>query len=114
MQRPLPSNGLAGSADLIAAAIVTISSAHAEYLGNYGNLWPIDEEHAVEQTINKLKEMERTGELKERMDRYKADVIDSIENPDPCLASRPSRFREPICLIRALRCRRTSWMTPGS
>jgi conjugal transfer pilus assembly protein TraW len=83
MQRPLLSNGLAGSADLIAAAIVTISSAHAEYLGNYGNLWPIDEEHAVEQTINKPKEMERTGGLKERMDRYKADVIDSIENPDP-------------------------------
>lgn len=75
--------GLQAALIWIAAAIVTISSAHAEYLGNYGNLWPIDEEHAVEQTINKLKEMERTGELKERMDRYKADVIDSIENPDP-------------------------------
>lgn len=64
------------------AAVSITFAVRGEYLGNYGNLWPIDEEHAVEQTLNKLREMERTGELKERMDRYKADVIDSIENPE--------------------------------
>jgi conjugal transfer pilus assembly protein TraW len=58
-------------------------SASAEYLGNYGNLWSIEEEHAVTQTIEKLKELERTGELQKRMDRYRRETLDAIENPEP-------------------------------
>lgn len=64
----------------------------AEYLGNYGNLWAIEEEHGVEQITNKLKEMQRTGELDERMNRFRNETIDAIENPEPIAGIQTATF----------------------
>lgn len=68
---------------LISIPLLSVFPTYGEYLGNYGNLWAIEEEHGVEQITNKLKEMERTGELERRMGRFRDETLDSIENPAP-------------------------------
>lgn len=68
------------------AALLTLSmacSAFADDLGNYGRSWEIEEQDGVEQMKDKLREMERTGELKRRQEQYRDEYIDSIENPAP-------------------------------
>src|SRR5690606_26842913 len=68
---------------VIALPLFAALPSQAEYLGNYGNLWAIEEEHGVDQITNKLKEMERTGELEQRMNRFRDETLNAIENPDP-------------------------------
>lgn len=68
---------------LFAIPLMSTYSIQAEYLGNYGNLWAIQEEHGVEQITNKLKDMQRSGELDQRMNRWRDETLHSIENPDP-------------------------------
>lgn len=73
--------GLSGL--MMAIGLVFGSSAYPEYLGNYGNLWAIEEPDGVEQLTEKLKDMERSGELEQHLNRFRDDTLASIENPEP-------------------------------
>lgn len=68
----------------VCAAIVASSAAvHAEELGVIGPVYPIGEESALDTILNKLKEKERSGELKKIQDAAVKRSVNSAKNPAP-------------------------------
>jgi len=67
------------SAAILAATI----PAHAEELGVIGPVYPIGEESALDTILNKLKEKERTGELKKIQQKAIKRAVNSAKNPMP-------------------------------
>jgi len=68
----------------VCAAIVASSTAtRAEELGVIGPVYPIGEESALDTILNKLKEKERSGELKKIQDAAIKRSVNSAKNPAP-------------------------------
>jgi conjugal transfer pilus assembly protein TraW len=67
---------------VIAASMVTFS-ALAEDLGTIGPVYEISEESALETIMKRLKEKERTGELKKLQEAAVARSVQSAKNPRP-------------------------------
>lgn len=68
----------------VCAAIVASSTAvHSEELGVIGPVYPIGEESALDTIMNKLKEKERSGELKKIQDAAVKRSVNSAKNPAP-------------------------------
>lgn len=71
------------SALMLTFGMAFSAPTYPEYLGNYGNLWAIEEPDGVEQLKDKLREMERSGELEQHFNKFRDDTLASIENPEP-------------------------------
>ena len=67
---------------VIASSMVTLS-ALAEDLGTIGPVYEIAEESALETIMKRLKEKERTGELKKLQEAAVARSVHSAKNPRP-------------------------------
>jgi conjugal transfer pilus assembly protein TraW len=67
------------AAAILAAAMPT----HAEELGVIGPVYPIGEESALDTILNKLKEKERSGELKKIQQAAIKRSVNSAKNPVP-------------------------------
>ena len=69
---------------LCALVIATqVGLAHAEDLGVIGKTYDIAERDLIEVIKDKLRHMEKTGELAKRQTEYKNRVISGIEHPRP-------------------------------
>lgn len=67
-----------------AISFLTIgSNALGTDLGTVGPTYPIIEKDMIEMMKGKLSKMEKSGELKKLNDKYKSDVINSVESPRP-------------------------------
>lgn len=75
----------------ISVSFIALSPAplHAEDLGQYGNQWNIDEPDGVDQITGKLREMEKSGKLRELQEKYRDDFIGRLENPEPVAGITP-------------------------
>ena len=60
-----------------------VGLAHAEDLGVIGKTYDIAERDLIEAMKDKLRQMEKTGELAKKQDEYKNRVISGIEHPNP-------------------------------
>ncbi len=60
-----------------------VGLAHAEDLGVIGKTYDIAERDLIEVIKNKLRHMEKTGELAKRQAEYKNRVMSGIEHPRP-------------------------------
>lgn len=68
----------------VCAAIVASNAVvRAEELGVIGPVYPIGEESALDTILNKLKEKERSGELKKIQDAAVKRSVNSAKNPPP-------------------------------
>lgn len=69
--------------------LVLISSSailvHAQNLGAVGQVYDIKEEDAIDMILNKLKEKEKSGELKKLESEAKTRALDSMKNPKPVM-----------------------------
>lgn len=71
-------------AALYALVIATqVGLAHAEDLGVIGKTYDIVERDLIEAMKDKLRQMEKTGELAKKQDEYKNRVMSGIEHPKP-------------------------------
>ena len=71
-------------AALYALVIATqVGLAHAEDLGVIGKTYDIAERDLIEAMKDKLRQMEKTGELAKKQDEYKNRVMSGIEHPRP-------------------------------
>ena len=74
-------------AALLSAALVVAACfsgpAAAQRLGNYGNVWEIQEQDAIDMLKGKLTQMEKKGELKKLWTDYRDRYLNTIENPEP-------------------------------
>lgn len=71
-------------AALYALVIATqVGLAHAEDLGVIGKTYDIAERDLIEAMKDKLRQMEKTGELAKKQDEYKNSVMSGIEHPRP-------------------------------
>jgi conjugal transfer pilus assembly protein TraW len=71
-------------AALYALVIATqVVLAHAEDLGVIGKTYDIAERDLIEAMKDKLRQMEKTGELAKKQDEYKNRVMSGIEHPRP-------------------------------
>ena len=71
-------------AALYALVIATqFGLAHAEDLGVIGKTYDIAERDLIEAMKDKLRQMEKTGELAKKQDEYKNRVMSGIEHPRP-------------------------------
>lgn len=72
---------------ILAAMAATLAMAslpsHAEELGQIGPVYPIGEESALDTILNRLKEKERTGELKRIEQEAIKRSVASAKNPKP-------------------------------
>ena len=72
---------------LAAFCVVVIATqvglAHAEDLGVIGKTYDIAERDLIEAMKDKLRQMEKTGELAKKQDEYKNRVMSGIEHPRP-------------------------------
>lgn len=72
---------------ILAAMAATLAMAslpsHAEELGQIGPVYPIGEESALDMILNRLKEKERTGELKRIEQEAIKRSVASAKNPKP-------------------------------
>lgn len=72
---------------ILAAMAATLAMAslpsHAEELGQIGPVYPIGEESALDTILNRLKEKERTGELKRIQQEAIKRSVASAKNPKP-------------------------------
>lgn len=66
-----------------AAILASTYPVHAEELGVIGPVYPIGEESALDTILNKLKEKERSGELKKIQDAAVKRSVNSAKNPAP-------------------------------
>lgn len=66
-----------------AAIVASSTAARAEELGVIGPVYPIGEESALDTILNKLKEKERSGELKKIQDAAIKRSVNSAKNPAP-------------------------------
>lgn len=66
-----------------AAIVASSTAARAEELGVIGPVYPIGEESALDTILNKLKEKERSGELKKIQDAAVKRSVNSAKNPAP-------------------------------
>lgn len=66
-----------------AAIVASSTAAHSEELGVIGPVYPIGEESALDTIMNKLKEKERSGELKKIQDAAVKRSVNSAKNPAP-------------------------------
>ena len=60
-----------------------VGLAHAEDLGVIGKTYDIAERDLIEAMKDKLRQMEKTGELAKKQDEYKNRVMSGIEHPKP-------------------------------
>ena len=60
-----------------------VGLAHAEDLGVIGKTYDIAERDLIEAMKDKLRQMEKTGELAKKQDEYKNRVMSGIERPRP-------------------------------
>ena len=60
-----------------------VGLAHAEDLGVIGKTYNIAERDLIEAMKDKLRQMEKTGELAKKQDEYKTRVMSGIEPPRP-------------------------------
>ena len=60
-----------------------VGLAHAEDLGVIGKTYDIAERDLIEAMKDKLRQMEKTGELAKKQDEYKNRVMSGIEPPRP-------------------------------
>ena len=60
-----------------------VGLAHAEDLGVIGKTYDIAERDLIEAMKDKLRQMEKTGELAKKQDEYKNRVMSGIEHPRP-------------------------------
>ena len=60
-----------------------VGLAHAEDLGVIGKTYDIAERDLIEAMKDKLRQMEKTGELAKKQDEYKNRVMSGIEHPEP-------------------------------
>jgi len=60
-----------------------VGLAHAEDLGVIGKTYDIVERDLIEAMKDKLRQMEKTGELAKKQDEYKNRVMSGIEHPKP-------------------------------
>ncbi|MEW5891037.1 MAG: type-F conjugative transfer system protein TraW [Pseudomonadota bacterium] len=65
------------------ALFLLAASPHAEDLGTIGPTYEITERDLIDAIQDKLRRMERTGELARMQDDYKRQVVDAIEHPKP-------------------------------
>jgi conjugal transfer pilus assembly protein TraW len=68
------------------AAILSVgfsSSACAQQLGSYGNVWDIAEPDAIDAIKGHLSQMEREGKLKKFWEDYRNRALNGIESPPP-------------------------------
>lgn len=72
---------LAAFCALVIATQVVL--AHAEDLGVIGKTYDIAERDLIEAMKDKLRQMEKTGELAKKQDEYKNRVMSGIEHPKP-------------------------------
>lgn len=70
------------SAALVAAASFS-GVAIAQDLGNYGNVWGIQEQDAIDMLKSKLSAMQKSGEMDKIWGNYRDRYIDRVENPEP-------------------------------
>lgn len=66
-----------------AAIVASSTAARAEELGVIGPVYPIGEESALDTILNKLKEKERSGELKKIQDAAIKRSVNTAKNPAP-------------------------------
>lgn len=66
-----------------AAIVASSTAARAEELGVIGPVYPIGEESALDTILNKLKEKERSGELKKIQDAAIKRSVKTAKNPAP-------------------------------
>jgi conjugal transfer pilus assembly protein TraW len=66
-----------------AAIVASSTAARAEELGVIGPVYPIGEESALDTILTKLKEKERSGELKKIQDEAIKRSVNSAKNPAP-------------------------------
>lgn len=72
---------LAAFCALVIATQVVL--AHAEDLGVIGKTYDIAERDLIEAMKDKLRQMEKTGELAKKQDEYKNRLMSGIEHPKP-------------------------------
>ena len=75
----------AGSITALCAVLIAtqVGLAHAEDLGVIGKTYDIAERDLIEFMKDKLRHMEKTGELAKRQTEYKNRVMSGIEHPKP-------------------------------
>ncbi|ONU62354.1 type-F conjugative transfer system protein TraW [Burkholderia cenocepacia] len=61
----------------------TLTAAHAESLGTIGQTYPIGEESALTMIMNKLRQKERSGELKKLQQEAIKRSMNSVKNMPP-------------------------------
>lgn len=66
---------------LLLLSLIFISSAAVANDDVIGTTYPIAEKSLLEEILNKLKDMESTGELSKKQEEMKQAAIDSINNP---------------------------------
>jgi conjugal transfer pilus assembly protein TraW len=64
-------------------AVACGATAHAEDLGRIGPTYPIAERHLLDHIMSRLREKERTGELKKLEQLAKERATQSVNNPTP-------------------------------
>ena len=77
------STGLLAVAFMAAALSFHAPQSWAQDLGNYGNVWEIKEQDAIDQIKGKLSRMEKNGELKRMWEKHRDSQLSQIENPAP-------------------------------
>lgn len=68
---------------LAALLVATCAGVRAEALGNIGPVYPIGEQHFLEMIASRLRDKERSGELKRLEEQARARGIDTVVHPKP-------------------------------
>jgi len=99
------SRALAFLSLLLALALALPAAALAAHLGAVGRTYAIGEESALGMIMNKLRAMERSGELKRYQDEAVRRSLGSIRNPPPVPGivssmTRSERWLDPTVMYR--------------
>jgi len=68
---------------LVGAILGASAAARAESLGTIGPTYPIAEQHLLDHIMAKLREKERSGELKQLQEQAQARATQSVRSPKP-------------------------------
>lgn len=74
--------------------LVVVNKAFGKDLGVVGRVWEISESNPIEDIKNKLKMMERNGEIDKHNEKIKEEIKKRIENPKNLGIRRAERERE--------------------
>ncbi|HZX25626.1 MAG TPA: type-F conjugative transfer system protein TraW [Telluria sp.] len=89
---------------VLAALLVACASAQAEELGNIGPVYPIGEQHFLDMINQRLRNQERSGELKRLEQQARARGIDAVVHPKPLAGLQPgdtarTRYYDPTFIL---------------